>query len=486
MKKGTLRSFSLGSFVCGLTIGVVGTAVGATRMGSSVFPDVPAGSYYDEAIGEMYGLGVITGFQDGKFKPDDNLSRGQAAVMMKRLRDEIMGIEPTTSESDRSGSSSSRSSRSSSSQAASSSSSNSPPPVTVNEFGKLRFITNAYKQEEDDGSTNVTVIRTGGDKGMITVDYKIIAGTAKPDEDYEAQEGTLIFQDGETSKSFDVKILNDTDNEGDEEFTMEIDTPTGGAEIIDPKVATFTIEDDEGAGSSDATSSTNSPEEGTFRYSATEYAVSEVAGSITIRVERIGGAKGAVTVDYSMTDGTAKSGSDYTKTSGTLSFGDSETVKSFSVAVSDNAQIGGAKTVNLALGNPTGGSVLDTERKVSLLRIADDEVATFGSGSIRFTDNEYEVVESEGSVVILVTRQGGSKGVATVQYKTSNGTAHESTDYKEAEGVLRFEDGETTKSFTVEIIKDAASDVGETVNLNLSNVTGAGISSPSFATLWIY
>lgn len=485
MKKSFLRSFSFSSFALGITIGIVGTAIGATTVGSSVFPDVPFGSYYDEAIGEMYSLGVITGFGDGTFKPDDGLSRGQAAVMMKRLRDEIKGITPAPPPPPTPSPSSSRRNRTTSSSSSSSSAA-SPPPVTVNENGKFRFITNAYKQEEDDGSTNVTIVRTGGKEGMVTVDYKLVDGTATKTEDYETQLGTLVFQDGETSKTFAVKILNDEDKEGDETLTMEIENPTGGAEIIDPKVSTFTIIDDESAADTGTATSTDSPEEGTFRFSASEFGVSEEAEDVTIRVERIGGTKGATTVSYSMTDGTARSGTNYTKTSGTLNFADGDTVKTFTIGIQGNTQIGGSKTVNLAISNPTGGAVLDPDRTTSLLRIADDEVATYGSGSFRFSDNEYEVLESEGSIEIIITRSGGSSGVATVQYKTSDGTARVGSDYKEAEGIMRFEDGETTKSFTVEVIKDAAADAGESVNLNLSTPSGAGLTAPNFATLWIY
>jgi hypothetical protein len=483
MKKSFVRSFSFSSFALGITIGIVGTAIGATTVGSSVFPDVPFGSYYDEAIGEMYSLGVITGFGDGTFKPDDGLSRGQAAVMMKRLRDEIKGIQPPPPPPPPS--TSTRRTRTTTTSSSSSSAA-SPPPVTVNENGKFRFITNAYKQEEDDGSTNVTVVRTGGKEGMVTVDYALTGATATAGSDFETQLGTLVYQDGETSKTFAVKILNDEDNEGDETITMEIKNPTGGAEIIEPKVSIFTITDDESAAAPGTTTSSDSPEEGTLRFTAMEFGVSEESDDVTIRIERIGGTKGAVTVGYSMSDGTARSGTNYTKTSGTLNFADGDTVKTFTIGIQGNTQIGGSKTVNLTLANPTGGAALDPDRKTSLLRIADDEVASYGSGSFRFSDNEYEVLESEGSIDIIITRSGGSSGVATVQYKTSDGTARVGSDYKESEGVMRFEDGETTKSFSVEVIKDAAADAGESINLNLSTPSGAGLTTPNFATLWIY
>ena len=484
MKK-FLRTFSISSFALGLTIGVIGTAVSASRAGSSVFPDVPVGSYYDSAIGEMYSLGIITGFNDGTFRPDDGLSRGQAAVLMQRLRNDVLGIEVATSSSS-TGTRRTSSSTATTSSSSSSSSASSLPTATLNENGKFRFTTNAYQLEEDDDSTNVSVVRTGGKKGMVTVDYILVDATAVGDTDYEKQEGTLVFQDGETSKTFDVKVLNDTENEGDETFTLELSNATGGAEIIEPKVSVFTILDDEASSSSSAAAASGSgPEEGTFRYSALTYIVPEDQGNSTIYVERTGGTKGAVSVKYSMTDGSATS-SHYTKTSGVLNFADGETEKSFTIGIDGNTTIGGNKTVNLALSLPTGGAVLHEEQKLAVLTIFDDEIGTYGSGAFRFSSNDYDVLESAGSIDIPIVRQGGASGTATIKYATADGTARVNSDYKEAEGTLTFRDGETSKSFTVDVIKDALSDGGESVNMTISNPVGADITSPSFSTLLIY
>jgi len=480
MKK-FLRSFSVGSFAVGLTLGVVGTALSASRAGSSVFPDVPVGSYYDAAVGEMYGLGIITGFGDGSFRPNDGLTRGQAAVMMQRLRNEVLGIEPSSSSAS---SSSSRSRRSSSASSASTSSSSFSAPA-VNEHGKFRFTTNAYSVDEDEESITISIVRTGGNTGMASVDYKVVDGTAKGDSDFEKQEGTLVFDDNDTSKSFSLTILNDTESEGDETATIQLSNVTGGAEIIDPDAATLTIVDDETASSSSAAAQ-EGPAQGTLQYAATMFTANENQGNSTITVERLGGTKGEVSVQYSMTDGTGKNGVNYTKTSGTLTFGDGETTKSFTLGVLDNTDIGGNKTVNLTLSSPTGGAVLDEKYMKSTLTIFDNEVGSFGSGSFRFTENDYDVLESDGYIDIPVLRQGGSLGQATVQYKTSDGSAHKGSDYEESSGTLTFRAGETTKYFRVKVLTDLVSDGGESVTLTLSSPTKATLASPSSASLMIY
>ena len=58
-----------------------------------MFSDVRIGTFYDEAVGELHNLGIVQGYDDGRFGPNDYVTRGQIAVLMKRLRDELMGEE---------------------------------------------------------------------------------------------------------------------------------------------------------------------------------------------------------------------------------------------------------------------------------------------------------------------------------------------------------------------------------------------------------
>jgi hypothetical protein len=51
------------------------------------FPDVPAGHWAESAVLRMTELGVITGFPDGQFRGDDNVTRYQIALMLSRMWD---------------------------------------------------------------------------------------------------------------------------------------------------------------------------------------------------------------------------------------------------------------------------------------------------------------------------------------------------------------------------------------------------------------
>jgi Calx-beta domain len=105
--------------------------------------------------------------------------------------------------------------------------------------------------------------------------------------------------------------------------------------------------------------------------------VSESAGSIQIEVQRAGDdSNNIVTVDFSSANGTAVSPSDYTTANGTLTFNAGVNSKIFTIAINDNQDIDGDKTINLSLSNlqsSLGGIALDLKRSSAIVTIVDDD-----------------------------------------------------------------------------------------------------------------
>ncbi len=57
--------------------------------GSAQFSDVPAGHWAKEAVDKIAACGLITGFPDGTYRGNQNLTRYQAALIFQRLLDEL-------------------------------------------------------------------------------------------------------------------------------------------------------------------------------------------------------------------------------------------------------------------------------------------------------------------------------------------------------------------------------------------------------------
>jgi len=54
-----------------------------------LFKDVPSDAYYASAVDYMTNLGVVQGYENGDFGPDDSITRGQATVMFQRYDDTL-------------------------------------------------------------------------------------------------------------------------------------------------------------------------------------------------------------------------------------------------------------------------------------------------------------------------------------------------------------------------------------------------------------
>ena len=472
MKK-LFSSISLFSFVVGISIGAIGTSVRANLSGSGIFPDVPAGSYYDDAIGVMYEQGIITGYEDGKFKPDDPLTRGQIAVIMQRFMEKVGAI-----------SSSSSSARS---RATSSSSTSSSETTTTNNHGSFQFTVDAFNVSESSPRASISVVRNGGSEGVAKVNYTTTDDTTTAGEDYTSTSGTLTFADGETSQTINVPLKNDTDSESPEIFKIKLSTPTGGSEIGNQDEVEITILDnDTSGGTSSAASQASVGAQGALMLGAVAYSIDESSGQLSVTVERTGGTTGSVTVQYATSNVTAQSGTNYDSANGTLTFAAGETSKTFSVSLIDNSDRKGNKTFTLTLSSPTGGAVLGATSS-AIVSIVDDEAITTGTGSIKFEDGSIDVSEGE-LLQVQVIRIGGTKGQVSVSYTTNNNGAQAGFDYQSTSGTLTFRDGESTKVIPVNILEDSnANESTESFTITISSPTnGAQITSPTMTTISIY
>jgi hypothetical protein len=110
---------------------------------------------------------------------------------------------------------------------------------------QLAFTQTAPVVQEDMTSLTLTVQRTGDTSGGVTVDYSTSNGTASERSDYTTALGTLRFAAGETAKTIDILVNEDSFVEGNENFTVNLSNPTGGATLSClTAVATVQITDD--------------------------------------------------------------------------------------------------------------------------------------------------------------------------------------------------------------------------------------------------
>jgi large repetitive protein len=117
---------------------------------------------------------------------------------------------------------------------------------TVITGSTIAFNPAVYSRREDLGTVTLTVTRTGGDtSGPASVQYATVNGTALNGVRYNSATGTINFLGGETSKTFDITLLDTLAIEGKQTFTVTLTNPN--AAVLGAAVATVNVMDDDAA-----------------------------------------------------------------------------------------------------------------------------------------------------------------------------------------------------------------------------------------------
>ena len=272
----------------------------------------------------------------------------------------------------------------------------------------------------------------------VTVDWATSEGTAKAGSDYTDASGTVTFAAADTalSKSFTVAIVDDTQDEPQEQFTVSLSNAQGAT--INTGTATVTITDDD------------------------EPALS--IGDETVQEDVTGGMIGfqvdlslpsalEITVDYATTDGTATAPADYAETSGTLTFAAGATTHTVAVAVvNDGDDEAATETFTVTLSNPSATATLGDHSATG--SIVDDD------GPPTLSLEDASATEGAAAMVFAVKLSGTATSDVSATWSTRDGTATAPDDYTAVTaGTVAIPAGDTEASLTVQLA--AGNDVDE-------------------------
>jgi hypothetical protein len=111
--------------------------------------------------------------------------------------------------------------------------------------GKAQLANEALGVGEADGKVTLTVLRVEGTESELTVNYATADSSAHAGTDYTAASGTLVFPPGETTRTFDVSILDNNVADRSRVFTVAL----SGDLIGTPGSVRVTIANDDQASS---------------------------------------------------------------------------------------------------------------------------------------------------------------------------------------------------------------------------------------------
>ena len=130
--------------------------------------------------------------------------------------------------------------------------------------------------------------------------------------DFFARQGSLSFQDGELSASFQVSLIDNAIYVDPYKYLLlTLSSPGGGASLGMPSTVNLTVLDNGDAGA--------------LRFTSTNFSISEGKSAASLTVTRIGGLSGKVSVTYAVgkqindnSDDTATASDDFDCTDGSM------------------------------------------------------------------------------------------------------------------------------------------------------------------------
>lgn len=277
----------------------------------------------------------------------------------------------------------------------------------------VQFQLGTYSVSESGGTLTAKVIRGGNLSNSFSVDVTAVDDTAVAGTDFGTFSSTVNFAAGQTEATVTLNITNRPGPQGNRAFKLHLSNATASTAAGGDAVVNIT--EPAGAFSFSAVSSTVTP------------TLNGGPRNIQVTVVRTGAAGGIATVDVSKTGGTILN-TEFSFTSpATVSFANGQVSKTVSFQLNAIPPTL-TRTVELSLGNATGGAVTTAPTTTTINITKKDAAApvltlvppTLGadgsfsiSGTVKDALDLDSVVATLGSEVITASVTGFAPGVAT-------------------------------------------------------------------------
>ena len=312
--------------------------------------------------------------------------------------------------------------------------------------------------DEDVGEARFEVSLSTNSRYDISVDYATSDDTAAAGSDYGVTSGTLTIPNREFGGTIVVPIIDDTDDEPDETFTVTLSNPVRGR-IAEGEGTGTIVDDDEPL------------PEGAPSLSIDDVTIAEDGGTARFTVSLNHTFDQAVTVEYATADGTAEAGADYTETSGSLTIKADSLSGTITVPVLDDEIDELDETFTVSLRRARNASISDAE---GLATITDNDEPPAESPDVSIDD--VTVDEDAENARFTVTLSDTFDQAVSVAYVTSDGTAEAGADYAATSGTLTIDPGSLTGSISVPVLEDAIDEPDETFTVTLTSALNATIA----------
>jgi len=212
-----------------------------------------------------------------------------------------------------------------------------------------------YVVNELAGSVAITVTLSHTSTQSILVNYATQNGSATSPIDFQGTTGAqLTIAARQLAATLTIPISNNNVFTGDEFFTVQLSGQSPGSN---------------GPTTSTQVTIIDAQQPPTIQFSASGYNVPRDIGTTAITVTLSAPTGIAVTINYTVTAGTAQPGVDYVLSNGVVTFVPGDLTETIPVEILNSGLYVGDRTFNLGLSAPTAGSLLgDTPLTTVLIR----------------------------------------------------------------------------------------------------------------------
>ena len=332
-------------------------------------------------------------------------------------------------------------------------------------------IADPERHSESATGINFTITLSKASSQSVDVDVTTVDGTATSDDavtaaslgkDFEARSGTFTFAPGETRKVFTVTLVDDTFDEREESFTVELSNPSGNASLLDAS-ATGAISDNDMTmivGVYREAKIVNEDAEGQVEF---RFELTAAEGSGTTASEKMS------TVRWTVTEGSATAGEDYEAVKASVRTQIEPGVLSKKVGVTlldDEVYEDDYETFTFDLKSAVNLEVDEDNRSIEV-SLRDNETMRAAVAA----DSENVAEGGTASFTVSLTPFENAVPVE-IEYAVV-GTAGPA-DYTAPSGNLTIRAGETSGRVTIPVLMDTLHDPDETLGILLTRVAGGG------------
>ena len=326
------------------------------------------------------------------------------------------------------------------------------PSVTVS------FEHSSYTVAEGNSET-VKVVLSADPERTVEVPISVTDMDGASSSDYSINPQTVVFNSGDTEKTFSFSATDDTEDDDGERVRLNFGALPTGVNSTSPSQAVVSITDD------DVPSVTVSFEE-------SSYTVGE-GNTVAVKVVLSANPERMVTIPLTKTNQGGATASDYSVPASVV-FNSGDTEKTLNFSATQDAENDDGESVKLGFGSSLPTGVTEGATDETTVSITDDDVPNV---TVRFEEASYAVGEGN-SVAVKVILSADPERAVTIPVTSTGQNGASSADYSVPTSVV-FNSGDTEKEITFSATQDTVDDDGESVKLGFGSSLPAGVSSGS-------